>query len=306
VIVENVKEFITWGPLYKSGPNKNRPIKKQKGKYFRKWLADLRALGYTVDYKILNCADYGDATTRRRLFVQAVKDGKSILWPQPTHFEGKSWRMAKDIIDWTLPSESIFSRKRPLAKNTLKRIEAGIQKYWGKYAEPFLVVLRGTSDRKLKITNRSIREPLTTISAGGGHIGLLEPFIFSIGQMGATSHRLASINQPLSTIVTKQEHCLVTPFIVQYYGNGLARNINLPLDTVTTKDRFALIDGCPVTLDIRFRMLQPHELSAGQGFPKEYKFAGTKTEIVKQIGNAVPHYMAKALALTALKERVAE
>ena len=101
-------------------------------------------------------------------------------------------------------------------------------------------------------------------------------------------------------MVTKAEHCLVEPFLLQYYGNGEARRIGLPLDTVTCKDRFALIDGCPVSLDIRFRMLQPHELAAAQGFPGDYQFSGNKSQQVKQIGNAVPVNTAAALCKAVL------
>jgi DNA (cytosine-5)-methyltransferase 1 len=94
---------------------------------------------------------------------------------------------------------------------------------------------------------------------------------------------------------------LVEPFLIQYYGNGEAASTRIPLRTVTTKDRFALIQGKPVSLDITFRMLQPHELGAAQGFPKNYFFAGNKSEQVKQIGNAVPVNTARALALSAME-----
>jgi DNA (cytosine-5)-methyltransferase 1 len=144
VIIENVPEFLSWGPLDATG----RPIQSQKGKTFQAFITSLRSLGYSVDWKILTAADYGDPTTRRRLFIQAVKGRKRIVWPRITHMDGtenlmgyQPWRPARDIIDWSIPGTSIFNRKKPLADATIRRIAAGIEKYWKDYAKPFLAVL---------------------------------------------------------------------------------------------------------------------------------------------------------------------
>ena len=149
VIIENVPEFLSWGPL----DSKGHPIKSQKGKTFKAFITSLQSLGYMVDWRILTAADYGDPTTRRRLFIQAVKDKKRIIWPEFTHtncaenlFGYKSWIPARDIIDWSIPGTSIFDRKKPLADATLKRIAVGIEKYWKDYAKPFLAVLYGSND----------------------------------------------------------------------------------------------------------------------------------------------------------------
>ena len=321
VIVENVPEFLNWGPLGHDG----RPLQSRRGEVFNAWVAALRSLGYQVDWRVLRAADYGDPTTRRRLFVQAVRGRKRICWPTPTHsehpeiFNQSPWVPAREIIDWSIPSQSITARSRPLADATLARIEAGIRRYWGEWAEPFIVVLRGTG------TARTVDLPLPAITASGQHLGLVqpfltkfhggnpnrnhsvnepiptldtsnrfglvEPFIYASGHR--SSVRVNTINEPLSTVVTKAEHCLVEPFIVQYYGNGEARSIQQPLDTVTCRDRFGVVQAAG--LDIRFRMLQPHELAAAQGFPKEYWFSGGKADQVKQIGNAVPCNLAAAL-----------
>lgn len=345
IIIENVSEFQSWGPLDEEG----YPIKERKGEFFHGFLDDLRELGYSVDYRVLCAADYGDPTTRKRLFIQAVKSHKIIDWPIFSHskksdmFTTQKWRSARSIIDWSIESKSIFGRKKPLVPNTIARIEAGIKKYWGEYAEPFLIVLRGTSERALNGTALSIDGPLPTITANGLHVGVVEPFIITSGH--TSSIRTRSLNEPLTTVVTKAEHCLcspviapfimdqsrpkfghtgrvyscdepirtvttrnnmsiVEPFIIPYYGASKAVSIEDPLDTVTTKDRFALIEGNLYTLDIRYRMLKPHELALGQGFPKDYKFHGNGTEITKQIGNAVPVGTAKALCVTILKDAV--
>jgi len=268
LIVENVPEFQNWGPLDDDG----RPVKESKGETFKAFIAAIRSLGYTVDWRVLNAANYGDPTIRRRLFIQAIKGtGRKIQWPDITHAEQQfnisglpKWIPARNIIDPDLHGESIFKRKRPLAPATLRRIEHGIKKFWQPYAEPFLVVLRGTGK------SRSLDKPLPTETTSGTHFALIEPFL------------------------------------INYYGNGDAYSVDIPLGTVTTKDRFALIepDG-EFALDIRFRMLQPHELAAAQGFPQNYKFCGTKTDITRQIGNAVPVNLSRELALTVLRTEVA-
>lgn len=298
VIIENVPEFMSWGPLDAEG----HVIDKAKGDTFKAFINGLKSLGYSVDWRVLCAADYGVATTRRRLFIQAVKGKKRILWPEITNMEDENnvfnlpkWRAAKEIIDWNISCPSIFNRSKPLAENTIKRIEYGIKSYWGTSAEPFLAILRGCSK------TRSLDKPLPTITTSGAHYALVQPFVSAIGQTSAKA-RNRTIEQPLSTICTKQEHGIVIPFITEYYGNGMAKSLEEPLPTLTTKDRFALVNQ--QGLDIGFRMLQPHELSAATGFPRDYKFTGSKVEQVKQIGNAVPPGFAEALLSAILKEKV--
>lgn len=330
VYLENVPEFISWGPLGSNGA----PLKSRRGATFEAFVANLRSLGYTVDWQILTAADYGDPTTRRRFFLQAVRGREKIRWPEPTHarrpevFGEQPWVPARDIIDWSIRGESIFLRKRPLAPATLRRIAAGIRRYWGEWAEPFLVLLRGTG------TARSIDVPAPTITASGTHVGLVEPFMAPFygersgqeprshgtgepvptipanghGKFGLiepfilhqnTSGAPRRISDSVPTIRTRNGHGLVEPFLIHYYGNGGAEPARVPLATVTTRDRFGLVTGT-AGLDITFRMLQPHELAAAQGFPRDYWFAGTKTDQVKQIGNAVPVNTARALAAAGL------
>jgi DNA (cytosine-5)-methyltransferase 1 len=323
LIIENVPEFLSWGPLDDTG----HVIKERKGETFSAFITALRSLGYQVDWRILNAADFGAPTTRRRLFIQAVRDGKRILWPEPK-YNPENWRPASSIIDWSIQGASIFRRKRPLADATMRRIEYGIKKYWGEWAEPFLVILRGTG------RVRDIHHPTPTITAGGQHIGIVEPLVLNqwgggearpvshpLATVGTTcAHRLIepfivtfdnsssapknclrSINKPLSTVIASNpRHGLIEPFIIKYYGAGNgAKKIDVPLDTVTTKDRFGLVAGSPAKLDITFRMLSAGELAAAQGFPEGYQFTGNKTDQVRQIGNAVCPPVAKALAMEA-------
>lgn len=325
ILIENVPEFQTWGPLGVNG----LPLKSKRGATFQAFVTALKSLGYSVDYRIINTADYGDPTTRRRFFLIARRGNKRIWWPEPTHTQegGRNlfgntqpWVPAREIIDWSLTGESIFNRKRPLAKKTLARIEYGLNKFGGK---EFLIKFFGTS-RVADVEN-----PAPSITAGGLHLGVCQPFLTVYkGQSKSMSiekpiptlttmesvslcqpfiidqnythtgpARVSSIDSPFSTLTTRPGKQVVQPFIVKYYGTGMTQSIDQPLDTVTTRDRFGLIEVFEKhpALDIRMRMLQPHELAAAQGFPDGYKFAGNKGQVVKQIGNAVPCRTARAL-----------
>lgn len=294
VIVENVPEFQTWGPI---GSN-NRPLMSRKGETFGAWLTAMRSLGYTVEAQVLNSADYGAATTRRRLFVVARLDGGrsrgAIRWPEATHapagtaslFGGlPQWRAAREIIDWNERGTSIFARKKPLAENTLRRIASGARKFWGLELEPFLIAMEH-GGRTL-----DVNKPLPTITtAKGGAFGVVQPFL--LGQQSGAEGR--AVSQPAPTVATSGAISLIEPFLVSFYGSGVnVSPVREPLRTVTTHDRHGLVQ--PMSLDITFRMLRPHELAAAMGFPTGYHFSGTRTDAVKQIGNAVEVNQAAAL-----------
>jgi DNA (cytosine-5)-methyltransferase 1 len=290
ILIENVKEFATWGPLLPTG----RPDPAHRGDTFRAFVAALESMGYHVEHRILNAADFGDATTRRRLFLQADLTSKP-KWPNPSH--AGRWRPARDVIDWQLPSQSIFTRKRPLCKRTLDRIEVGLRKFGG---SPFIAVLRGTHESQAGAWAKPLSDPLGTISAGGIHAGICEPFVVNVAHDGADNSRTRSVDAPLPCIPAghRGELAVCQPFLTKYYGTGRARHVDQPLDTITSKDRFALVE--PTRMDIRFRMLQPHELAAAMGFDA-YQFAGTKTDQVRQIGNAVSVRTSTALCTSILK-----
>ena len=279
MIIENVPEFTEWGPLGKD----LRPIKRERGSYFASFVQMLRGIGYDVDWRICCAADFGAPTTRRRLFIQAVKkgSGKTIRWPMPTNsrtveddllgMEMKPWIPASSIIDWSIPCTPVDDRATPLAPKTMERILKGIARHWGSAAAPFL-------ERYGRAVS-STEEP-----------GQPSPLITEFYGTGGCR----SIGEPLSTIsCSGAHHGLVQPLIMEYYGNGGCTPIFNPLGTVTCKERFALVT--PENCRLGFRMLQPAELAKAQSFPDWYRFTGTKTEVVKQIGNAVCPAMAKAL-----------
>lgn len=409
LLIENVPEFQSWGPLGADG----RPLKSKRGEIFKSFIDALKAQGYVVAYRVLNAADYGDATARRRLFILARRDRSMIRWPSPTHSKAASipgtlpWRPAREIIDWTLEGQSIFERKRPLADATLRRIWWGLWKFGGQELKPFLIVMRGTTDRQLEASAQSVDEPLPTLTASGGHMGLAEPFVLSAASGGAPrpvsepvptivskggmglvdafimgtgqrnlnprsvddplptvmpNHRLNlfrgvivpplgvhhrggkankayPVDEPLKTItrrggghlvsahiqthfgerqgqdprvhsveeplpaLTSREPALVEGVLVNYHGQGEgAASIDDPMPTFGTKQQIGLVQ--PVIgnrrLDIRFRMLQPHELAGAMGFESTYHFIGKRADVIRQIGNAVAVNMAKALVKSLL------
>lgn len=252
VLIENVKEFREWGPLGADG----RPLKSKRGDLFRQFIATLRSLGYEVEWRILNAANYGDPTTRERLFVLARRGRKrAITWPAQTHARAdkvgtlfgalKPWRPAREIIDWSLPGTSIFARKKPLAMNTLKRILAGMEKF--NWPEPFIVVLRQ------HMNARSVDEPLPTITAGGSHLGLCEPFMVAAGGPEGKGRHAQSINDPLSTVLAENHTGMVRPFIMTAHhgdsGSRPVRSMSEPIPTVTGSNDHALVEPLIVKFD---------------------------------------------------------
>ena len=195
VIIENVPEFQTWGPLGANG----RPLKSGIGQYFRTFVPALQSMGYKVEWRLLNAADYGCPTTRTRFFLQAVK-GKEIVWPlttnseQPSMFE-KPWIPARDIIDWSLPCPPIEERRHPLCEATMRRIMQGVRKYWGNDAVPFITRYNGGDNR-----NHSVDSPMPTLDTSNRY-ALIVPYYGN----GTAS----SVDKPLPTVTCKDRFALV-------------------------------------------------------------------------------------------------
>jgi DNA (cytosine-5)-methyltransferase 1 len=211
IIVENVREFLSWGPLGRDG----RPVKANKGSTFRAWLACLTSLGYHCEWKLLNAADYGAATKRIRFFMVARRgtSRKPIPWPEPSHVG--NWRPAHEIIDWQRPCPSIFDRKRPLSPKTLKRIEIGLRKFCGEGAEPFIVQTRGPGYTSSQDRIYPTSEPMPTI-IGHNHRGVVQPFVLHSG--GRNNGDAASPDEPLTTVVARNHHAVIQPFLVPHFG----------------------------------------------------------------------------------------
>lgn len=243
VLLENVIEWQDWGPLNARGES----IESRKGETYRAFIAALVSFGYRVDARVLNAADFGDATTRRRLFVQARRGRGSIEWPTPSHaedpgemFPGPRWRAAREVLDLTRPSVSVFARERPLAENTLRRIAEGLRRFAGPhYAEAFLVHLKGTG------TARSLDVPVPTLMAGGQHLALVQPQPFVLAPLGiGRGNAPRSVERPLPTATASRggghlvQPVVLPPFTVKTShkgGNGYyVRSSEEPLPTITT------------------------------------------------------------------------
>jgi DNA (cytosine-5)-methyltransferase 1 len=320
IILENVEEFRTWGPLVKDEQGNLYPDPTKKGQTFDLFIKALERQGYKVEFRELRACDYGAPTTRKRFFMIARCDGKPIIWPEPTHADPEQievkcgllnpWRTAAECIDWSIPITSIFDRKKPLAENTLRRIAIGIDKFIINNPEPYILnnaasflIQYHTETSKNEARGQGLNKPLNTIDTNPRY-ALVSAFITKfyktcIGQ---------SLIEPLHTITTSPGHFgLVQAFLISYYGNkeDIGQSLREPLRTITTKDRFSLVTimGKKYQIaDIGMRMLQPHESCKAQGFPDNYIIdrdsKGKRYPLSEQtakIGNSVCPPLAKAL-----------
>ncbi len=259
IILENVEEFQTWGPV-----RRGKPVKKLAGTTFRKFISQLEALGYTVEFRELVAADFGAPTSRKRFYLIARCDGKPIVWPKPTHSKTGAdglpkWRSAAEIIDWNLPCPSVFASKaeimeryglkavRPLAKNTMRRIIRGVDKFTIRSGKPFIVPGKPLL-APVTVTNTSnsvgatVGAPVHTVTTAGNQM-LVTPSLVSIGQTGG-GDRIRDLREPVPTTVSKQEACLVSPSLIQYHTEQTesvrASGLGAPINTVDASNRYGL------------------------------------------------------------------
>lgn len=259
IMLENVEEFQTWGPV-----RKGRPVKSKKGQTFRRWLSQLEALGYAVEWRELVAADYGAPTTRKRFFLIARRDGEPIVWPEPTHAPAdtpevlagrkKPWRSAAEVIDWSLPCPSIFdtreairekyglSAQRPLRPNTMRRVIRGVDKFSIKAPDPFLVVVNHAGNFR----GQDAADPLQTVTAKHGY-GVASPVMAPLTMHNNENATGTKITEPVNTITSSGaggHQMVITPAMIQYHteqtervrGQGLAE----PLMTIDASNRYGL------------------------------------------------------------------
>lgn len=249
IMLENVEEFVTWGPV-----RKGKPVSSKRGITFEKFKAQLQAMDYEVDHRELRACDYGAPTTRKRFFLIARCDGERIEWPKSTHGDPagievrfgalKPWRTAAEIIDWNIPCPSIFDRKKPLAENTLRRIARGIEKFVLKNPEPFIV------NYKFENEPEDINRPLRTLTAVGSHY-VATPFITQYHSYDDAA-RGQTLADPLQTVDTSNRYALVTAFMTKYFGGfyeGAGNGADEPVSTLTTRDRVGIVASNLVQLN---------------------------------------------------------
>ena len=282
IMLENVEEFKTWGPLNR----RHHPIKSKQGKTFERFVQQLRDLDYEVEFCELIAADYGAPTMRKRFFMIARCDGKPIVWPEPTHGPADSESVKAGLLkpyvgtytqlDFSLPCPSIFDTSeeikkkygiravRPLAPKTMERIARGLKKFVLENPEPFIIQCNHGGERR----PNDIREPMPTITGKHGY-GIVEPYMVQIGQTGftadpeteweiqkqlqtpymgtnTTNHPGGSCKDPIHTITTGNQQCLISPTLIQYHsetahGEVRGQRIDEPIMTVDGSNRYGLV-----------------------------------------------------------------
>ena len=239
--IENVEEFLSWGDLDEHG----KPISRDKGRLYTNWVDNVKAYGYKFDHRILNAADYGAYTSRKRFFGIFAKPYLPIVWPKPTHSKTgggdlfgslAKLKPVKEVLDFADEGESIFNRKKPLSPKTLERIYAGLIKFVAGGKEAFLVKYNSMS-RTGKYHAPSIDEPCPTV-ATQGRLGVAQVNFLSKYYGGSPEGKSVSVEEPAGAITTRDHHS----FITAYYGNGHNHSIDAPAPTLTTKDRLAFVD----------------------------------------------------------------
>ena len=259
IMLENVEEFKTWGPLNR----RHHPIKAKQGKTFERFVQQLRELGYEVEFRELIAADYGAPTMRKRFFMIARCDGKPIVWPEPTHGPADSEEVKAGLlkpyvgaytqIDFSRPCPSIFDTSeeikekygiravRPLAQKTMDRIARGLKKFVLDNPEPFIIQCNHGGERR----PNDIRGPMPTITGKHGY-GIVEPKIVPYIGTNTTNHPGGNCKNPIHTITTGNQQCLISPTLIQYYSGTSkdevrGQSIEEPIMTVDGSNRYGLV-----------------------------------------------------------------
>ena len=239
--IENVEEFMSWGDMDEKG----KPISMDKGRLYQKWVRNVKKYGYNFEHRILNAADFGAYTTRKRFFGIYAKKSLPIVFPEPTHCKGgrqdmfsklEKWKPVKEVLDFSDEGTTIF-REKPLAEKTLERIYAGLIKFVAGGKDAFLVKYNSMS-RTGKYNAPGIDEPCPVV-ATQGRLGVAQVCFLSKQFSGHPESKNVSVEEPAGAITCKDHHV----FVSAYYGNGHNHSVDLPAPTVTTKDRFALVES---------------------------------------------------------------
>lgn len=238
--IENVEEFMSWGALDKNG----KPLSKDRGRCYVRWVNKVKQYGYNFDFRILNAADYGAYTSRKRFFGIFAKKGLPIAFPVQTHCKNgehtlfgslEPWKPVREVLDFEDEGNSIFDRKKPLSEKTLERIYAGLIKFVAGGKDAFMVKYNSMSQRG-KYVPPSLDEPCPTV-ATQGRLALASVSFLSKQFSGQPECKNVSIDEPAGTITTIDHHA----FVSVHYGNGFNTSCEAPASTLTTKDKMALV-----------------------------------------------------------------
>jgi len=245
--VENVREFMSWGPLDENG----KPISRTEGKDYVKWIEKVRSYGFRSDSKLLNSANYGAYQSRERLFIQFAKYDLPIQWPDQTHTKDKiestlfpmeKWKPVREVLDLEDEGVSIFQRKKELSDNTLKRIYAGLLKFVANGHEVFTKRYNGGKIHPEQKVN-SIEKPMGTICTGGTH-ALVKSVFIQQRNSGEPNSKVISVDRPARTVTNTggNQEIVTASHLSTYYGNFGLHSIESPSPTITTKDRVTKVD----------------------------------------------------------------
>ena len=265
--IENVEEFMSWGDMDEHG----HPISKDKGRCYLRWIQNVKSYGYDYHYRILNAADYGAYTSRRRFFGQFAKKGLPIAFPVATHSKDgdrggmfgdmQKWRPVKEVLDFNDEGESIFGRKKPLVEKTLERIYAGLIKFVaGMSQKEFSAFLVRYNTVRPQDTVTSVERPCGVITTEN-RFAVTQVHFLSKQFSGNPSDKNISVEGPAGTLTCVDHHALVdTEFLSAYYGKGFETSVNKPCPTIPTKDRFQKVKPC--FLDMQYGNGTPSSIDA--------------------------------------------
>lgn len=239
--IENVEEFMCWGDL----DDKGKPMSKYSGRCYLKWVSTIQGMGYSYDYRILNAADFGAYTSRKRFFGIFARHGLPIAWPEPTHARRVSdsglfgtlqqWMPVKDVLDLDDEGKSIFTREKPLCERTLERIYAGLIKFVAGGRDAFLVKYNSYNQQG-HYKAPSIDEPCPTVAVQN-RLGMAKVHFLSKQYGGDPSGKNISVDEPAGTVTCRDHHA----FVSAHYGKGFNTSVDAPAPTLTTKDRLGLV-----------------------------------------------------------------
>ena len=266
--IENVEEFMSWGDLDEKG----KPISKDAGRLYRQWVDNVKGCGYKFKHRILNSADLGAYTSRRRFFGVFAKKGLPIVFPEATHSKNGEtglfgalarWKPVRDVLDFEDEGESIFGRKKPLVDATLERIYAGLIKFVAGGKDKWLLKYNSVNGQTRKHIPPSIDVPCPTVSCQG-RLGLVQTSFLSKHFSGHPESKNISVEKPAGAITTKDHHSLITTnFLARYNGQPNqevnALPITSPAPTLTVKDRLAKVEAC--FLDMQYGNGTPTDIN---------------------------------------------
>lgn len=242
--IENVEEFMCWGDLDENG----KPVSKDRGRCYIKWVNTVRAYGYDFDWKVLNAADFGAYTSRKRFFGQFAKTGLPIVFPHQTYAKNgdeggmfrqyKKWKPVREVLDLGDEGTSIFAKKKPLCEKTLERIYAGLVKFvaGGKKQHETWILKYNSMNQQHHHNAPSIEEPCLTVAVQN-RLGFVKLNFLSKQFSGDPMSKNQSVERPAGAVTTIDHHAFVTA----YFGNGYNSSIEEPNPTVTTKEHHALV-----------------------------------------------------------------